>query len=136
MALVPIVEAAHRLGISVDTVRRRIQRGELKGEKQAGAHGHIWLIELEDEPGHSRGSADRLAGAAQGNQACTAGCQAEINRLEDTIAILRERFAVQDAELEARRREVQELHVLLQTAQALPAPRESRPWWRRLFGRG
>jgi hypothetical protein len=48
----------------------------------------------------------------------------------------RERFAVQDAELEARRREVQELHVLLQTAQALPAPRESRPWWRRLFGRG
>jgi hypothetical protein len=124
-------------GISVDTIRRRLQKGELNGQKQAGTHGHIWLIELEDETEHSNRSADRLAGATQGNQACTAGCQAEINRLEDTIAMLRERFAVQDAELEARRREVQELHVLLQTTQAaLPAPREGRSWWKWLFGWG
>jgi chromosome segregation ATPase len=137
MALVPIVEAAHKLQVSVDTIRRRLQKGELKGQKQAGAHGHIWLIELEDETEHSNGSAARLADAEQSSRYCSAGCQAEINRLEETIAMLRERFAVQDAELEARRREVQELHVLLQQAQtALSAPGESRPWWRRLFSRG
>jgi hypothetical protein len=40
-------------------------------------------------------------------------------------------------QLEVREREVQELHVLLQQAQAaLPAPRDHRPWWQRLWRRG
>jgi excisionase family DNA binding protein len=58
-----------------------------------------------------------------------------VAQLEAEVRFLR-------AELEARRREVQELHVLLQRAQmlALPAPRDetlptdgmvSRPWWGR-----
>jgi len=36
----------------------------------------------------------------------------------------------QGEELDARRREVQELHVLLQTAQAALTAPESRPWWK------
>ena len=47
------------------------------------------------------------------------------------LVALRETVAILSEELEARRREVQELHVLLQHAQAaLPAPKENRPWWR------
>jgi hypothetical protein len=48
------------------------------------------------------------------------------------LQALRERVKAQDIELEARRREVQELHVLLQQAQAaLSAPvGTQRSWWR------
>ncbi len=53
---------------------------------------------------------------------------AEVHRLEQMVSILQ-------SEVESRRREVQELHVLLQQAQAaLPSPRGGRPWsqlWRR-----
>jgi hypothetical protein len=52
------------------------------------------------------------------------------------VAMLQERVNAQQEELEARRREVQELHVLLQQAQAaLPTPRDHRPWWQRLWRR-
>ena len=52
------------------------------------------------------------------------------------IATLKAQVQAQQEELESRRREVQELHVLLQQAQAaLPAPRASRSWWRRLWRR-
>jgi hypothetical protein len=52
--------------------------------------------------------------------------------LRELVDELRARVAAQGIELEARRREVQELHVLLQQAQAaLPAPVGTRrPWWR------
>jgi hypothetical protein len=35
------------------------------------------------------------------------------------------------SQLEAKDKQIEQLHVLLQQAQAaLPAPRENRPWWR------
>jgi excisionase family DNA binding protein len=46
---VTIAEAAHRLGVSVDTVKRKLRRGELCGYKQPGGRGGFsWLIELGD----------------------------------------------------------------------------------------
>ena len=47
------------------------------------------------------------------------------------MEVLRREMDSKDVELEARRREVQELHVLLQQAQAaLTAPIENhRSWW-------
>lgn len=133
MELVTLAEAAHRLGVSVDTVRRRLHKGELKGEQQARPQGFIWLIEMPDETGQpSRSSADCQGEEQPGSQASMAACQAEISRLETMVAALQDRIGAQQDELEARRREVQELHVLLQQSQAaLPASRESRPWWRR-----
>jgi len=45
------------------------------------------------------------------------------------IKALHDQVQAQAEELESRRREISELHVLLQNAQAaLPAPRK--PWWR------
>jgi hypothetical protein len=52
-------------------------------------------------------------------------------------SVLKDRLEVADRELEARRREVQELHVLLQQAQAaLPAPVGTRQHWWRFWQRG
>jgi hypothetical protein len=45
---VPIRDAAQRLGISTDTVRRRLKSGELNGERQETPQGFIWLVELPE----------------------------------------------------------------------------------------
>jgi excisionase family DNA binding protein len=117
---VSIPEAARLLGISEHTVRRRLRSGELKGTQVANAGGFAWVVQLPDGVGQVDNP--------------SAG---EPIAMKALIARLEAQVAAQEAELEARCREVQELHVLLQQAQAaLPAPREGRPWWRRLWGRG
>ncbi len=93
-------EAATRLGISPDTVRRRIRKGELTAHKELTPP-YRWEIELEnDQPPKGHDSA-----------------------LTDLLATLQ-------TELAARRLEIQQLHVLLQTAQAALTSPERRPWWR------
>src|SRR5918996_989029 len=42
-------EAADCLGISIDTIDRRLKRGELRGKQQARPQGFTWLIEVPDE---------------------------------------------------------------------------------------
>ena len=136
MALVTLAEAAHHLGVSVDTVRRRLQKGELKGQQQARPQGFIWLIDIPEETEPSSSVAGSQVDAEVNSEVSLAACQAEISRLESMVAMLQDRVNAQQEELEARRREVQELHVLLQHAQAaLPAPRDNRPWWQRLWRR-
>jgi excisionase family DNA binding protein len=104
---VTITEAAQLLGLSEKTVRRRVLSGRLPGTQMPTHNGYTWLIDIPDkvvEPDSSSGE----------------------------LEALRERVKAQDIELEARRREVQELHVLLQQAQAaLSAPVGThRSWWK------
>ena len=93
MATVTIQEAAQHLGVSQDTVRRRIRKEELQARQTPTPQGFRWVVELED--------------------------------LEEDA--LRSQLQFQGEELVARRREVQELHVLLQQ-KALPEA-VGRPWW-------
>jgi excisionase family DNA binding protein len=125
MQEVTIAEAAKCLGISIDTVRRRISKEELKARKVPSPHGELYLVEL---PGD----------VAPGNEAPKEKVEnaSEVEAMRKTISIL-------EVELEARRREVQELHVLLQQSQRqLPPGKEEKPaegtpvkviWWRRLI---
>jgi hypothetical protein len=53
MDLVTKVEAARRLQLSLDTIERRLRRGELKGHKQPRPGGFTWLIEVPEEPLHT-----------------------------------------------------------------------------------
>lgn len=53
---VKITEAARCLGLSVDTVRRRIRRGELDAvqmQTRAGQTWHVWLEPQRFEPSES-----------------------------------------------------------------------------------
>jgi hypothetical protein len=150
-----ITDAAHQFGVSPDTVKRRIKRGELPTRKDQTQTGWRWLVYVAVAPA---GGAD-AAPAAPADGALTARAApadvalpapaaptAEVHRLEQLVASQEATIAEQRVELEARRREVQELIVLLERAQrlALPAPREetpsaetleslerSRPWWER-----
>ena len=124
MAGISIRVAAQLQGVAQDTIRRRIRRGELKANQEPTPQGFRWLVELELEatqaeptPGPGQGIGDAQSGEAQ--------------VLRELVATLRSQVQGQGQELEARRREVSELHILLQQ-KALPAP-GGRPWWRRLW---
>lgn len=130
MAVVTIQEAAQRLGGSQDTIRRRIRRGALQAHQVPTPQGFRWAVELPDdaqaEPMPPQG---QDVGAAQ---------EGEAQALRELVDTLQAQVEGQREELEARRREVQELHVLLQQhvqQRALPPPGGS-SWWKRLWPRG
>jgi hypothetical protein len=121
MAKVSIAEAAHMLGMSQDTVRKRLRLGELTGEQVRAPGGFRWLVELPGENAEPQGQCETHQ----------EGTTSEVPYVRELIASLQAQIQAQQEELEARRREVEQLHVLLQQAQAaLPAPRDNRPWWR------
>ena len=43
---VPIKEAAERLGVSADTIKRRMKAGELVGHQKSTAQGFRWLVDV------------------------------------------------------------------------------------------
>ena len=51
MVSVSIAEAAERLAVSQDTVRRRLRSGKLSGERVARPQGFIWAVHLDSGPG-------------------------------------------------------------------------------------
>jgi excisionase family DNA binding protein len=125
MQEVTITEAAKCLGVSMDTVRRRIGKGELKARKVPSPHGETYLVELPDDtPPGPEAPPDKVES------------KPEVEAMRKTISIL-------ETELEARRREVQELHVLLQQFQRQLPPGKTENtaagsavkvlWWRRLI---
>jgi transcriptional regulator with XRE-family HTH domain len=60
----------------------------------------------------------------------------ELQRLEELVGALWDRIRAQEEEIAAKNKQIEQLHVLLQQAQtALPAPKDSRPWWQKLWHR-
>jgi len=124
MKEVPILDAAKILNVSMDTVRRRIGKGELKARKVPSPHGETYLVEVPDDADPPR--------------------EVPEDKEDNPVAIeaMRKTISILETELEARRREVQELHVLLQQAQKQLPPgntdnsADKAPvkvsWWRRL----
>jgi hypothetical protein len=119
-----IKDAAQRLGVTEVTIRRRIRDGHLHAHQQPRPQGFTWVVELPEEEGQPSSPSGQANDEDE-----TEGLNREdalqgiIKRQDETIEHLR-------YELEARGREIQELHVLLQQAQAaLPTPRDSRSWW-------
>jgi hypothetical protein len=150
---VSMAEAAQLLGLSIDTVRRRLHRGELQGRQEPTAQGFRWWVEVPDkvDPGHKFGTATQsqngshsdatpedASNATSDESGATLAGPGELQALREVIEVLQaqvkaqqEQLAVKDHHLEAKDRQIEQLHVLLQQAQvALPESREHRPWWR------
>ncbi len=102
---VPIAEAAARLGISVDAVRKRIQRGKLTGQKTDNGWTVVW-IEPDIRP-------DNV-------QTPVPESSALVDDLRDQVAYLRDQLAIErDARADAERRhaaEIERRDVLLREA--------------------
>jgi predicted RNase H-like nuclease (RuvC/YqgF family) len=137
VSTVSIQEAAVRLGVSIETIRRRIHNGQLSASQSPTPQGFVWLVELpnnEDEvsPPSENGQVLReLVASLQ------AQVEAQQKQMDQQLAAYQEQLQAKDKQLETRAREIQELHVLLQQAQkALPAPKADRQsWWQRLWQR-
>jgi excisionase family DNA binding protein len=106
---VTVEEAAKLLGVSRDTIMRRIQKGELEAHQEPRPQGHVWRVTIPDEPPDNP-QVEALT--------------RELETVRGVVELLKE-------ELTHKNTQIQELHVLLQQAQAaLPAPRSNRSWWR------
>jgi chromosome segregation ATPase len=143
--LLPIVEAAQRLGIHPETLRRRIRRGEVKAHQKRTHHGDVWMVEVElaeQVPKTSNQGQDGQDGVAD-SQANLNGDPGEVRTLREMVGLLKDELEARDRQmeswkqqLEAKDKQIEQLHVLLQQAQAaLPAPRDNRSWWQRLWRR-
>jgi predicted site-specific integrase-resolvase len=109
---VPLSEATRLLKISDKTARRWLRNGKLKGRQVTTDKGLQWLVDVPDDlPEEPSG---------------------ELESLRDMNSLLRHRLDAADRELEAKNKQIEQLHVLLQQAQAaLPSSQSSqRHWWR------
>ncbi len=87
------------------------------------------MVELPDEESETESTVTGTVSSPGDDTVDHRVSNGEIRRLEEMVSMLQH-------QLEVREREVQELHVLLQQAQAaLPAPRDNRSWWQRLWRR-
>jgi len=107
---VPMREAADRLGISVAAVRQRIRRGTLESFK--GEDGR-WYVRIPIVPDAVPDGVPSVVSSADDLTS------ALLDTLRSENAFLRGEVEVRNRELMDRTREVQELHVMLQTAQRL-----------------
>ena len=126
MERVSIPEAARRLGVTQDTIRRRIRKGELAAYQEPRPQGYVWFVEVPEEELSSE----------EPPYPDFKEEPSEVQLLKEMMELLREELKTKDRQLEAREREVQELHVLLQQFQmALPAAGDNRSWWYKLWHR-
>jgi predicted amino acid-binding ACT domain protein len=130
MSLVTVGEAADRLKVSTQTVKRRLKNGTLKGEQKDTPQGYIWLVDI------SEAKADTSILNEDTSGDTLVAISREMQRLEQMVEILQRELEHRDGQLEAKDKQIEQLHVLLQQAQAvLPDPRNKRPWWRRMWQR-
>jgi predicted site-specific integrase-resolvase len=121
---VGLSEAARLLGISESTARRRLRSGELTGRQVPTKQGFIWLVEVDDELVVNEPDSGELT-----------AMRGLVSSLTEQNTLLKAQVQAQQEQLVEKDRQIGQLHVLLQQAQALPAPRGVRHWWRRFWVR-
>ena len=110
---VEIQEAAKVLNITIEALRKRITRGKVESIKE---NGH-WYVHIEDN------GLDNVQFGPDNIQTSD-----QVDGKELAIAAMEARITSLERQLEAREREVGQLHHLLAQTALNAAP--ARPWWR------
>ena len=140
MPLVSIAEAGKILGVAEITIRRRLRSGEIKGHKRSTPQGYVWIVELSEED-LQRNREHEEQNGEQGSDPTEIEAADEVSFLRQMVEFLKEELKSRELswqqQFQAKDKQIEQLHVLLQQAQtALSAPREDhQPWWRRLWHR-
>lgn len=125
---VTIAEAAEALGVSRDTIRRRLKSGDLTGEQRSTAQGFTWYVDLPapDETPAATQNGTNASAATEGGVSDAielARLQARIDGLERLVEeVKQDRDAWRGAftSLDERRdKELAELREALMQAQAI-----------------
>lgn|GEM_PF-1897898 len=110
---VSIKEAAERLGVSQDTIRRRLKHGELVGEREKTPQGFVWRVELSQEyvgevgesaaGGTSTQDGDKHTDSPTRVAELLASKDETIARLDSDVAYLRDQLDQRSRELATER---------------------------------
>ncbi len=125
MELVTLSDAARRMGVSEDTVRQRLRRGELSGRLQRTPQGFIWLIDAPGGFGPGMNSEANTAGPlfkSANNPAGGALPAGGVHALRELLDVLRHEFDAKDRTQETKNRRAEMLHVHLQQTLHGPSP--------------
>jgi hypothetical protein len=107
----PIADVAAAYGVSVDTIRRKMKRGELDGRREQTPQGFRWLAPLPDAI--ERKPSPDTPGSPQTNESPSHDLAIVQRGQEELIETLRHELAI-------RNREISRLHdVIASQAQAL-----------------
>ena len=115
-----LTEVAEAYGVSVDTIRRRMKRGELETRREQTPQGFKWLAVLP-EP-ETMETATNAPGSPKTNETVAQGVMVVEHDREELVATLRQELAL-------RNREISRLHEVIAsqakaieiTTAALPA---------------
>ena len=149
---IPIADAAQRLGVSQDAIRRRLKAGQLQGKREVMPQGFRWLILLDegerssvDGEGAQGGASHQVPlpptheGAQGGAEVATlARAQEMAAYSEALLAPWRQQVAElsrQVGRLEAELEQARALHCFSmepQTRNGAASWPERRRWWQRL----
>ena len=131
---VTVQEAARRLGVKDDAIRKRIQRGTLEHEKDA-EDGRVYVYLDGAEDGSYNGRDGNAAWDVSHAPTKDAAYDALLESLRNQVGYLR---SVLEEERDARRRAYTIIARLTQANAALaarvPEPQGPRAWLRRLLG--
>ena len=156
---VDTAEAARRLGVHPETIRRAVRRGDLPARQARQAGRPVWLVTLDALSAfHGQGRASHVddslvrvddsrttpRAGVDDTRTTVAALQAHVADLQNEVARLRADLDGARADAQAARSEVaarsadvgrlvEALAALTTTALPKPEP-ERRPWWRALIG--
>jgi hypothetical protein len=132
--LVSIAEAGKTLGVAEITIRRRLRSGEIKGHKRSTPQGYVWIVELSEEDLQRNREREEQDGEHPSDPTEVEAAD-EVGFLRQMVGFLKEELKSRELswqqQSQAKDKQIEQLHVLLQQAQtALSAPREDhQPWW-------
>jgi excisionase family DNA binding protein len=151
--LATVHEAANALGVSVDAIRKRIQRGTIPHERHEDGRVYVLLDKARSMQDTSSTSSSTVPDEDEGERPVRYGTEEFIGSLQDQIGFLRRELERKDAILLRMAERIPEL----EASPAPPEPRdasktvseetgrgkaegdsqepvERRSWWRRFFG--
>jgi excisionase family DNA binding protein len=152
-SLATVHEAANALGVSVDAIRKRIQRGTIPHERHDDGRVYVLLDKARSMHDASSTSSSTVPDEDEGDRPVRHGTEEFIDSLQNQIGFLRRELERKDAILLRMSERIPEL----ETSQAPPEPRdapetvseaarrgadgggpqeyaERRSWWKRFFG--
>ena len=122
-----VTAAAQHLGVSVETVRRRLRAGVLAGTRTATPTGHVWSVTLPVDAVPA--TATPTAIPIPATSTTPALPVDAVAMLDARIADLRDEVASLRAMLDGRAVEVASLHRIID-AMVTANQTAARPWWK------
>jgi excisionase family DNA binding protein len=144
-----MAEAAKRLGVTKDAIRKRVQRGNLPYEKDSDGVIHVYLDAGDSHPGTwgqtSTGADPRTRGRTSTDIEMVP--KATVDVLQDQVQFLRAELERKDTIIMSLTQRIPELEPASELRGShetatensgkgddVPPEQEQRSWWRRMFG--